>query len=221
MLARSIILPPEVASGEVRNDGDIMSTPIFSCSHYHRRDRDSGLHAGKAHWRAVIVQRGRWGSLVAACVIDVRDSTSGMHECSISFLCRPGRYTDTLRAQLSPPGEVYGMSSTPETGRLACTSAVSRFNAARGSIPICYARSYRRLGKYTVCHRRPRQNVWRARVQYLVIVPHRAVYRSVTLAVSTCRGSVRYARAKDARHSVSGSLECSILVSPPGARCPV
>ena len=41
-------------------------------------------------------------------------------------------------------------------------------SAARGSIPICYARSYRHLGKFPVCYRRPRQCIWRARVQYLV-----------------------------------------------------
>ena len=129
-----------------------------------------------------------WGSI--RYVIDARDRTSGVYECSISFKCRTGYYTDMLRAQLTPRGEVDGMLSTPETGPLVCTGAVSRFSAARGSIPICYARSerrpgmcpvsrfsaahrsipifytrsYRRQGKCTVCHRRPRQDIWRARV---------------------------------------------------------
>ena len=97
-------------------------------------------------------------------------------ECSISFLCHPGQYTDILRAQSSPLGEAYGVSSTPETGRLACTSAVSRFSAARGSTLILYARSYRHLGKCTVCHR----------VQYLDLVPHVAVYRYVRTQLSKC-----------------------------------
>ena len=85
------------------------------------------------------------GSLVVARVIATRDSVAGVHEFSISFLCHPGQHTHMLRAQLSLPGEGCGMSSTPETERLACTSAVSRFNTARGSIPICY-----RAGKSNV-----------------------------------------------------------------------
>ena len=92
--------------------------------------------------------------------------------CSISFLCARGSIP-IFYARLSPLGEVYGMSSTSKTGCLTCTSAVSRFNATRGSITIFYARSYRRLGKCTVCHR----------VQYLVLVPHGAVYRYVMHAV--------------------------------------
>ena len=123
-----------------------------------------------------------------------------------------------VRAQLTPPGKVYGMPSTPETGRLVCTGAVSRLSAARGSIPVWYARSerrpekcpvfrfsaargsmpifytrrYRHLGKCAVCHRRPRQDIWRARVQYLVLVPHGVVYRYVTPAVISTWGSVQY-----------------------------
>ena len=85
-----------------------------------------------------IVARRRRESLVMASVIDIRNSAAGMHEFSISFLCRPKQYTDMLRARLSPLGEEYGMSSTPETGRLACTSAEARFNAARDSISIYY-----------------------------------------------------------------------------------
>ena len=71
-----------------------------------------------------------------ARVIDTRDSAAGVHEFSISFLCRSGQYTDMLR--ILPPGEEYGMSSTPETGCMACTSAVSRFSTPQGSIPMCY-----------------------------------------------------------------------------------
>ena len=162
------------------------------------------------------------------------------------------------------------MSSTPETERLTCTSAVSRFraargnipmagtsevsrfHAARGSIPMCYARRNRRQ-KYirekssavsrfcaargsipvlyarsiaALCPRRPRQDVWRARVQYFVSAPHGAiyrwcarvrylalmpfgaVYRYVTRAEITAEGSVRY--AIDARDRTSGGYECSI-----------
>ena len=43
------------------------------------------------------------------------------------------------------------------------------------------------LSKCTECHRRPGRDVWRVRVQYLVLVPHGAVCRSVTLAVSAAR----------------------------------
>ena len=153
-------------------------------------------------------------------------------------------------------------SSTPETVRRAYTGAVSRFCAARGGIPICYARSYRHLGKCSVCHRHQRQDVWRAREQYLVLMPHGAVYRYATCAVIAAGGSIRYdidardrtfglhecsisfsaarssiriryARSErrpgkcpvcpslDTRDSVSRSLQGSILVSPPGPRCPL
>ena len=83
-----------------------------------------------------IVARRKRASLVVARVIDNQNSAAGVHEFSISFLCRPKQYTDMLRLQLSLLGEEYDMSSTPETGRLACTSAVARFNAARRSVPI-------------------------------------------------------------------------------------
>ena len=85
-----------------------------------------------------IVARHKRASLLVTRVIDTRNSAAGVHDFTSAFLCRPRKYTDMLRAQLSPLGEEYGMSSTPETGRLACTSAVARFNAARGSIPIPY-----------------------------------------------------------------------------------
>ena len=84
-------------------------------------------------------------------------------------------------------------------------------------MPICYARSYRRL-RYVIDARDKTSGVHECST---VLVPHGAVYRSVTLAVSAARGSVRYARVKDARDGVPGSLECSILVLPPGARFPV
>ena len=58
-------------------------------------------------------------------VTDTRDSASGVHECSVSFLRRPGQYTDGLRAQLWPRREVYGMPSTPETGRLVQECSIS------------------------------------------------------------------------------------------------
>ena len=163
---------------------------------------------------------------------NARDSVPGSLECSILFR-RPeqGVRYDRAREQYFdsvPPGvvhryfthavialgEVYGMSSTLETRRLACTSAVSRFSAARGNIPIFDARSYRRLGKCTVCHRvqylvlmthgavyryvrtpllkctmghrHLGWDVWRAQVQYLVLVPHGAVYRYVRTQLSKC-----------------------------------
>ena len=97
------------------------------------------------------------------CGQGVQNYTVGEVECSISFLCRPGQVIDILRAQLSPLGEVYGMS---------------------------------------------RQDVWRARVQYLVLVPHGAVHRWVTRAVIAAWGSVRY--VIDARDRTSGMHECGI-----------
>ena len=83
-----------------------------------------------------------------------------------SFEGRTGPYLVNLRAQYR-----RCMSSTPETGHLACTSvvprfgphgaytvgytrAVSRFKAARGRIPLICARSID-----AVAHRRPRQEV--------------------------------------------------------------
>ena len=83
-------------------------------------------------------------------VIDTRGNAFGVHKCSISFQRRPRQYNDMLRTQLSPPEEVSGLQSMPETGRLVCTNAVPRFRAARDSIPICYAGSERRPGKCSV-----------------------------------------------------------------------
>ena len=40
---------------------------------------------------------------------------------------------------------------------------------------------------------------------------HGTVYRYVTLAIIAARGIVRYARAKNTRDSVTGTLECNIL----------
>ena len=96
------------------------------------------LARGRSALAVSIVARRRRESLMVARVIDTRNSAAGVHEFSISFRCRPGRYTDMSRAQFSPLGEEYGMSATPETGRLGCTNEVARFNAARGSILICY-----------------------------------------------------------------------------------
>ena len=87
-------------------------------------------------------------------------------------------------------------------------SAVSRFYAARGSVPIFDVRSYRHLEKCTVCHRRPRQDVWRVRVQFFVLVSYEVVYRYGTRAVNAAWGSVRY--AIDARDRTSGVHGCSI-----------
>ena len=157
----STVQPLGIAYGDHVTVGmDCLCEDVHVCAH-------SGLHTGQAHRQVGTVARRRWNSLVVARVIDTRDSTTGVHEFSISFLCRPEQCTDMLHAQLLPPGGGYGMPSTPETGRLACTNAVSSFNTARGSVVICYARSYRRLGKGTVCHRRPRQDVCRVRMQYL------------------------------------------------------
>ena len=129
-------------------------------------------------------------------VIDARDRSSGVHEYSIEFQW---------------PGSIPMM----------CTSAASRFNAARGSTPMCYVRRNRRRGKCSVCHRRSRQDVRRVRVQNPVLVPLGAVYRSVTLAVSATRGGIRYARAKKCPRQCVRLARIQHLGSPPGARCQV
>ena len=103
-----------------------------------------------------------------------------------------------------------------------CTSVVICFEAARGRIPIIYARSTDAVGhdtraKPSSVHERSIAFVggsipMGARAQYLVVMPP----GKVTIAVSAARGRVRYARAKGARNSVSGALESSFVGSPPG-----
>ena len=106
------------------------------------------------------------GARVEYLVACARGVYRWVHKCNTSFEGCTGPYPVNLRAQYR-----RCMSSTPETGHLACTSvvprfgphgvytvgytrAVSRFKAARGRIPLICARSID-----AVSHRRPRQEV--------------------------------------------------------------
>ena len=106
------------------------------------------------------------GARVEYLVSGARGVYRWVHECNTSFEGRTRPYPVNLRAQYR-----RCMSSTPETGHLACTSvvsrfgphgaytvgytrAVSRFKAAWGRIPLICARSID-----AASHRRPRQEV--------------------------------------------------------------
>ena len=183
------------------------------------------------------------------CGQGVQNYTSWRSRLQYLVSERQEQYTDILCAKLSPLREVYGISSMPETGRLACTNTVARFSAARGntdillvqvsplgevcgmsstpetgrlssargSTPICYACSYRSV-RYAIAPGTGR----------LACTSAVSRFSAARGSILICHvrserrpGKCPYPRAEDARGSVSESLECSILVSLPGARCPV
>ena len=128
-----------------------------------------GVYRWVHEWStSFLVARGvyRWVHEWSTSFLAARGVYRWVHKCNTSFEGRTGPYPVNLRAQYR-----RCMSSTPETGHLACTSvvprfgphgaytvgytrAVSRFKAARGRIPLICARSID-----AVSHRRPRQEV--------------------------------------------------------------